>query len=205
MRQCLVLFLFPRYVVTLCSLIFKTDKNAYGSVSIPSTLTVDPSRGCERIRSASADMSNNCASLSRSCRNNVLRPWKSTSALGSNHSNSTFTSSTSCSVNKWLVYKILKFIVPGENPTYRVASAVVLISHGDIIVIILEVLALRHFIYLSCESTSWVVRWPWTNFDIQSTVTKNFQSYLAVRRGSCCILSEYGNPYQPLSIVYPNW
>lgn len=36
-------------------------------------------------------------------------------------------------------------IVSGSECTYRVTSAVVLISHGDIIIIILETLALRHF------------------------------------------------------------
>jgi len=83
-------------MVTLCVWRFKIVRNAYGSVSLPSTFTVEPRSGCDRIKSTSADRLNNSASASKSWRQRDFRPWKSTSGDGSNHSNSTLTMSMSC-------------------------------------------------------------------------------------------------------------
>ena len=79
----------------MCVSRFRTVRKAYGSVSLPSTLTVLPSSGCDNIISASSERLNNCESTSRSWRKRFLRPWKSTAGCGSNHSKSTFTISMS--------------------------------------------------------------------------------------------------------------
>ena len=62
----------------------------------------------------------------------------------------------------------LYFIISMPAYTYRVASAIVLVSHGDIIIVILQTLALRHFINPSWVSTSWFVEWLWTNLTFQN-------------------------------------
>lgn len=87
----------PAWVVesTLCSCKLRTVRNAYGSLSFPSTLTVVPSSGWDRIRSVRAEISKRVESASKSCRRRVLMPWKSWAGWGSNISKSTFTMSRS--------------------------------------------------------------------------------------------------------------
>ena len=65
-------------------------RKAYGSLSLPSHLTVEPRVGWARIRSVRAERSKSSLSTSKSWRSRVLRPWKSTAGCGSNHSKSTF-------------------------------------------------------------------------------------------------------------------
>ena len=64
---------------TRCSWRLITDMKAYGSLSLPSTFTVEPSSGCERTKLARAERSNSGASLPNSCRSKTLIPSKSTS------------------------------------------------------------------------------------------------------------------------------
>lgn len=84
------------YGLSLWACKLMTERKAYASVSLPSTLTVEPSRGCARMRSVRFERSSKGASTSNSCCSSVLMPWKSMSGRGSNHSNSTSSSSKSC-------------------------------------------------------------------------------------------------------------
>lgn len=60
--------------LSLCACKLTTERKAYASVSFPSTLTVEPSKGWARIRSVRAERSSRGASTSKSCWSSVLIP-----------------------------------------------------------------------------------------------------------------------------------
>lgn len=127
---------------TLCSWIFSTVRNAYGSDSLPSTFTVDPSNGCDRIRSASPDRSNSWESLSNNWRRRFFRPWKSTAGCGSNHSKSTFTISSCINTVSFVVLFLYLF-----GCAY-IRLVFLCVPHGDIA--IFDLLSLDHLVASIC-------------------------------------------------------
>src|SRR5438270_104947 len=74
---------------TLWTRKFKTVRKDNGSASWPSVLTVLPTKGCAKTSSVNASISNESASLSKSCRNKCFMPRKSC-FWGSKNSKSQF-------------------------------------------------------------------------------------------------------------------